>query len=300
MKFFLAALVLGTFAGAVFAQDTTAHLIVTAEGRHGAPPPVVNRDDVTVEVNKHPARIENWVPLRGDQANLQLYIAIDDGEDRDVALQYGDLKKFINAQPPTTQIGIAYLQNGAAIIAQPPTSDHARAAAALRIPFGNPGISASPYIAISDLIKKWPAGETRREVLLLSSGIDPLYMAPDLDDPYLGTCISDAQRAGIPLDSIYYSSAGHLGHSFWRVNWGQNYLSEMADATGGEMYWQGMINAVSFAPFLQQLGERLNNQYLLTVSVPAAAKKPELESVRVRTQKPDVSLVSASDILVGH
>jgi hypothetical protein len=136
-------------------------------------------------------------------------------------------------------------------------------------------------------------------VLLISSGIDPLYFAPDLDDPYLDACVRDAQRAGIALDSIYYGSAGHLGHSFWRVNWGQNYLSEMGDRTGGEMYWQGMLNPVSFAPFLEELSQRLNNQYLLTVSLPAP-KKAELQSVRVRSTNPGVSLMSASEISVGH
>ena len=299
MKAYSVALVLIAFACAAFGQNSTAHLIITAEASHGAVPPVIGRDNVKAEVNKHPVQIEDWVPLRRNDSNLQLYIAIDDGEDRDVAVQYGDLKKFIESQPATTQIGIAYLRNGSATIAQQPVSDHARAAGALRVPFGNPGISGSPYVALSDLIKKWPAGDTRREVLLITSGIDPLYYPPDLQDPYLHQAVADAQRAGIPVDSIYYSSAGHFGHSFWLINWGQNYLSELAEETGGEMYWQGTMNPVAFAPFLQELSQRLSNQYLLTIAA-QGGKKPELERVRVWTDKQGVSLVSGSRISMGH
>ena len=90
---------------AFFAVSTCAfgqHLIVTAEGRHGAMPPAVIQDDVSVEVNKRPVRLETWIPLRGDQANLELYIVIDDGEDPDLGNQFGSLKAFVNGQPGTT------------------------------------------------------------------------------------------------------------------------------------------------------------------------------------------------------
>ena len=60
---------------------------------------------------------------------------------------------------------------------------------------------------------------------------------PDPQDIYLEKAISDAQRAGMLVHSIYFPEAGHLGHSYWRGNWGQNYLSELTDETGGELYW---------------------------------------------------------------
>ena len=63
------------------------HLIVTAEGHHGTFPVEVNKDDVSVEVNNHAARVEKWIPLRGDQASLELYVVIDDGEDSDLGSQ---------------------------------------------------------------------------------------------------------------------------------------------------------------------------------------------------------------------
>jgi hypothetical protein len=275
------------------------HLTVTAEGRRGAVPPEVVKDDVSVEVNRRPVRIEKWIPLRGDHANLELYIVIDDGEDSDLGLQFGSLKAFVNGQPGTTRIGLAYLRNGSANIAAPLTTDRAAFVKALRLPLGEPGIAASPYMGISDLVKKWSAADARREVLLISSGMDD-WSPPDPRNPYLLKAIADAQRAGILVHSIYYAGAGHMGHSYWRVNWGQNYLAELGDETGGEAYWQGSISPVSFDPYLKDLTERLQNQYLMTLV--SGDTKGGLEPVRITTSVSGISLVAASkiDIPTGH
>jgi hypothetical protein len=269
-------------------------LIVTAEGHDRAVPPEVSRDSISVEVDKRPAKVQEWELLRGANAALQLYIVIDDGTNTDVASQFGDLKKFIEGQPASTQIGLAYLRNGAVEIVAPMTGDRAALEKKLRIPLGQPGIAASPYLGISDLIRKWPAADARRQVLLISSGIDPFYSPPDPQNPYLLKAIEDAQRAGILVHSIYFPGAGHVGHSYWRLNSGENYLSELGDETGGEAYWQGTGAPVSFAPFPKDLDQRLRNQYLLAVT--ADETKPGLQPVRVMTSIRGVSLMSASKI----
>lgn len=269
------------------------HLVVTAEGHHGAAAPEVTRDEVSVELNKAAAPVKDWVPLRGDQANLELYIVIDDGEDSELGIQFSSLKSFFSEQPETTKLGLAYLRNGAANIVTPLTTDREKLSKSLRLPLSQPGISASPYMGISDLIKKWPAADARREVLLISSGIDP-WSPRDTQNPYLQKAIADAQRAGILVHSIYYAEAGHFGHSYWQVNWGQTYLSELGDETGGEAYWQGSNSPVSLVPFLKDLSTRLQNQYLVTI----APEKPhgDLQPVRVNTSKSGLSLVTAARI----
>lgn len=287
----LTVLLAGIFAISATAFSQT--LIVTAEGHKGAAPPALNKDDIQVQVENKPVAVQSWTPLRGDQAALDLYIVIDDGTTSDLGLQFASLKNFINSQPPSTRVGLAYLRNGAAMVAAPLTADHAKAVKALRLPLAEPGISSSPYMGISDILKKWPATESRREVLLISSGIDP-WSPPDPQNPYLQTAIADAQRARVIVNSIYYAEAGHLGHSYWRVNWGQNYLSELGDETGGELYWQGTASPVSLEPYLKDLTQHLENQYLLTVEAPA--RKNELEPVKVTTNKPGVSLLTASKI----
>jgi hypothetical protein len=218
---------------------------------------------------------------------------IDDGSDTDLGLQFSSLKNFINAQPASTEIGLAYLRNGSAEIVAPPASDHTQLEKKLRIPFGEAGIAASPYMGISDLAKKWPAVDARREVLLITSGIDS-WSQGDPQNPYLQAAIEDSQRAGILVHSIYFGGAGHLGHSYWQANWGRNYLSELGDGTGGEAYWQGFGSPVSFDPYLKDLSERLNNQYLLTLAAPDSKKG--LQAVRVHASNPKVSLMSAAKI----
>jgi hypothetical protein len=151
-------------------------------------------------------------------------------------------------------------------------------------------------MGISELItRKWPAANARREVLLISSGIDPWYPA-DPQNIYLQKAIADAQRGGVLVHTIYYGQAGHRGHSYWQINWGQNYLSQLADETGGEAYWQGFSSPVSLDPFLKDFEMRLQHQYLLTVA--ADNLRGDLEPVQVRSAKPGVSLVAASKIHV--
>jgi hypothetical protein len=278
----------------VFSTGASAqHLIVTAEGPHGRAPSEVVKDEVSVEVDRRPGQVKEWVPLRGDEAALEFYFVIDDGEDSDLGNQFGSLKNFIHGQPGTTRIGLAYLRNGSANIAVPLTTDRAQLAKALRLPLGEPGIAASPYMGIADLVKKWPAADARREVLLISSGTDP-WSPSDPENPYLRKAIADAQRAGIQVHSIYYPGSGHLGHNYSRISWGQNYLSELGDATGGEAYWQGFGSPVSIDDWLKDLAQRLQNQYLLTVEAPDT--KGGLEPVRVNAATGGASLVAAHQI----
>jgi hypothetical protein len=277
----------------------TAHMVVTAEAKHGNTAPVINRDDVMVYEGHQRDRVVDWVPAQGDHAALQLFILIDDSSSSSLGSQFGDLKQFINAQPATTQIGVAYMQNGVARIVQDLTNDHAAVAKSLRLPMGEAGANASPYFSLSDLVKKWPANPARREVLMISDGIDRYYGTGDLQDPYLQAAIDDADKANIQVSAIYSPDAGHFGHSYWQTYWGQIYLSRMADETGGESFYIGMTGApVSFAPFLDQFARRLQNQYLLTF-IPQPQKKAGWQTVRLTTEVKNVDLVSAGRVYVA-
>lgn len=298
--FVLLAGALGLFGNSGYGQQSP-RAVVTMEPRGGAAVPEVTRDQISAEIDRKPAAVREWTHLSGANgagANgaLELYIAIDDGTRQDVANQYNDLRSFINSQPASTKIGVAYLQNGIARIAQQVTADHQAAAKALRIPFGEAGISASPYISLSDLFKKWPAAEARREVLLISSGVDPYYHSPDMMDPYLNTAVDGAVRGAIVVNAIYYAAAGHFGHSFFGVTWGQNYLSQVCESTGGEFYWQGDRSPVSFSPFMKDLATRLTNQYLLTLDRDGFAAG--VDSLRVSSTA-NVSVVAPSRIYVA-
>ncbi len=290
------------FGGVAAAQQGSggfaAHLVVTVEPKHGDSVPVINRNEVMVYEGRDRDQVVDWVPAQGDHAALQLFVLIDDSASTNVGSQLEDVRKFINAQPATTQVGIAYMQNGIARVVQEMTGDHAAAAKSLRLPMGEAGANASPYFALSDLVKKWQAGAPRREVLVVTDGIDRYYGTGDLQDPYLDAAIDDAAKAGIQVSAIYYPGEGHFGHSYWQTYWGQIYLSQLADRTGGEAYYIGMTGApVSFQPFLEQLGRRFEHQYLLTF-IPKPQKKAGWQTVRLTTEIPKIDLISAGRVYV--
>ena len=297
----LAATALAVGLSSVVAQEASStgppvHMVVTVEPRHGSNVPVINREDVMVYQGRDRAKVMDWLALQGEHAGLQLFILIDDSANTSLGSQLEDVRQFINAQPATTAIGVAYMRNGIADVLQNPTNDHAQAAKALRLPFGDSGASASPYFSVTDLIKRWPETPVRREILMVSDGIDRFWGSGP-SDPYVDSTIEDAQRAGVIIFSIYMPGGGHFGHSFWRINWGQNYLSQISDETGGESYYLGFGAPVSFAPYLDDLTHRLTRQYLLTF-LAKPEKKAGFQQVKLRTEVPNAELVGADRVYV--
>jgi len=272
------------------------HMVITAEARHGAQEPDLNREDVTVYLGRTRTQVADWAPLRGEHAGLELFLLLDDSSDVSLGSQLEDLRQFILLQPPTTLIGVGYMRDGGVDTVQNFTDDHVLAAKALRLPLGNIGAFASPYLSLSDLLKRWPESSLRHEVLMITDGIDR-FGGVGPANPYVDTAIEQAQKAGVLVHSIFASGVGHFGRMQWPVYWGQNYLSEIGTETGGQAYFLGFETPVSFAPYLQDLSRRLNHQYLLTF-LAKPEKKPGLQRVRVRTEVPNVELVAATKVFV--
>jgi len=289
-------------APSVWSQDTatqSAHVLVTVEAHHGTNVPEISQRDVMVYEGHDRDRVTDWVPAQGDHAALELFIVLDDGSNLNLGVQLDDLRKFIAAQPASTKIGVAYMQNGMAKVEQAPTSDHAQAAKALRLPMGIGGVNASPYFSFSDLIKRWPESSARREVLMVTDGVDRYYASADVDDPYLNTAIDEANRAGIVVFAIYNPGAGHAGHSYWLNYWGQIYLSRLTEETGGEAYYIGFTSsAPNFTPYLEDMARHLDHQYLLTF-LPKPQKKSGWQRIKVTTEVSNAELVSAHRVYVS-
>jgi hypothetical protein len=274
------------------------HTVVTVEAHKGSNPPVINREDVLVFQGKLRDTVTEWIPAQGDHAALEFYILIDDGSNMTLGTELQSIREFILAQPDSTKIGLAYMQNGIAHVAQNLTSDHAATVKALRLPTGMAGINGSPYFSLSDLAKRWPADAARHEVLMISDGIDRYYGQNDFLDPYLDAAIDDAQRAGIIVSAIYSPGAGHFGHSFYLSYWGQLYLAKVADETGGEAYYIGMTGPpVSFTPYLDNLSQRLTHQYWLAF-LAKPPKKAGLQPVKIETEVSNADLVAPRKIFV--
>ncbi|HZD48207.1 MAG TPA: hypothetical protein VE178_05615 [Silvibacterium sp.] len=272
--------------------DTAAtQAVITVTGKNNESPAPLRQQDLKVQVAGKSAPITDLVPLRGDRAGLDLVILIDGSARTSLGTQLGDIQGFVKSLPPTTAVGIAYMANGRAVFSGPLTTDKAKALQALRLPAGSPGSSASPYFCLSDLAKHWPSTDrdNRREVVMITDGVDPYNLRFDPENPYLQTAINDSIRAGLIVDSIYWHDQGRYDQGLYQNNAGQSLLNLVSQATGGKSYWQGLGNPVSFSPFFEDLGRRLQNQYELGFDVPAKSKA-QIVSLKVKLTMPDTKI----------
>jgi len=266
---------------------------ITAVGKKDTSPPVVTQDDVQLYLNKERTQIAD---LRHD-GKLYLAVLIDDSLDNVIANQWSDLKAFFAAQPDNTYISVSYARNGTAMVAQDFTNDHELAAKALRLPLGSGGAFTSPYLALLDLMKRWPTSADRHSILLFSSGID--YFRGDFwtRPPDLDSTISRAQKENINVWTIYAPDAGHRGRGFFIANRAQSYLTELSDATGAESFYLGIAEPVALKPYFDELSTHLSNQYLLTFKG-SGGTKGRFERLRVATELQHVEFLAPSQVFL--
>jgi|HubBroStandDraft_4_1064222.scaffolds.fasta_scaffold00420_9 hypothetical protein len=264
--------------------------------------PEVSRDDLIVKQGSNLLQVTGWTPASGDRAGLDLFILIDDACDPVLGSQLDDLRSFINALPSTTSVGVGYMRNGTVQITQNFTTDHNQAAKALRLPVASSGAYGSPYLSVMDLMKRWPAGSNRREVVMVTDGIDrfqrgPRYPGFGYISPNVDSASRMAQRTGTIIHTIFARGVGRWGSNFWEITNGQNSIAKLSDETGGESYFLGTQNLLSFKPYLDSLQKALDSQYLLEFrAIPG--KKPVLQYVKLTTEVAGVELNSADNVWV--
>jgi hypothetical protein len=260
--------------------------------------PAIQKEDVFVRKGKDRLNVIDWTPARGDRAGLELYILIDDASTTSLGVQLEDLRNFINAQPATTSIGVAYARNATIQIVQDFTTDHARAARSLRLPMGSVGAYGSPYLSVVDLMKRWPESPNRHEVILVTDGIDRAHRGRNgLLNPDVDTAADVALRSGNVIHTIYFPGIGHWHRNFFESTWGQNAMARLSDLTGGESFSLGLGAPVSLSPYLGDLQKVLESQYLLTFAA-KPDKKAGLQYVNVTTEVAGVDLNAADAVWV--
>jgi hypothetical protein len=163
----------------------------------------------------------------------------------------------------------------------------------LHVSIAIPGLSASPYFCLSDFVKNWPSNaRSARFVLMITNGVDPYNGAPTLmnqDSPYVETAQNDAARAGVAVYSIYYPDAGLRGGRGSLS--GQGYLSQVGEATGGQVFNNGSIPPVSIGPYLDQFKRAINESYLVTFMASTGNRKPNtLDRLKVKTSQQGVKV----------
>jgi len=304
-----------------------AHMVITDQAFNDEREvPLLRPDNVQVKVGNGNAKVEHLIPARGDSAALQLFLLIDDTcEPTAIGSNLNDLRDFIAAQPASTVLAIGYMSNATVQIAQNFTADHALAAKAVRLPRGTSSAMDSPYLSLVALVKGWPQQKLRREVLMISDGIDRLRGDTTGDvgapNPFpsagrrgrmigapaattMPTISSDAdtasnasQRYGVIVHSIYATGVGRLSRNAWETQLGQGGIAKITDETGGEYFALGTQNAVSFRPYLERLQKILENQYFLVFQVPTD-NKGGLQRVRISTDAANADIAAANNVWI--
>jgi hypothetical protein len=262
-------------------------------------------------VNNKPAQLTSLTQVAA--TGTQIAILLDDGLRRSAALQFDDIGKFIVGLPAGTEVMVGYMANGGVRAVTPFTTNHEVAAQGLRMPTGIPGISASPYFCLSEFVKAWPGNDERMEsgprsgnkarfVLMVTNGVDPYNGSTSIlnqDSPYVQTAVNDANRAGVAVSSIYYGDSGLRGG---RASFsGQGYLQQVAEGTGGEAYYQGTGNPVSFQPFLKQFQAAISETYIATFDAnPKGQGREQLVRLKINSSVPKLKLRHAEQVRPGN
>jgi hypothetical protein len=248
-----------------------------------AAPATLSQQDLQIKVNGKDSTITNWTPLRGQDDRLELVVLIDSGARTSIGTQLNEIGNFVKNLPPAAKVSIAWMVNGTAQLATPLTTDHQQALKGIHLPAGFPGASASPYFSLSSLAQHWPSNDrgARRVVVMITDGIDYYNPRYDPEDPYMQAAITDSVRSGLVVYSIYWQNQGRFDRTRYGTDAGQNLLTIVTQATGGNSYWQGYGNPVSFQPYFKDLERRLENQYEVAFTAPLKGK-PEVANMKLK------------------
>jgi len=259
----------------------------------------ISAQNLKVKVNGKDSAVTSFNQLQENNSPVELVLLLDAGARGSLGTQFSDIQAFVKEMPPNTKMAIAYMQQGRAAFSSQLSSNAADVLKGLHLSTGIPGENASPYFCLSDLAKNWPSHDrtARREVLMITDGVDNYERRFDPDDPYVQTAIKDSVRAGLVVYSIYWRNTGRINNTGYQTNAGQNLLLEVTQATGGNSYWQGLGNPVSLQPFLQDLHRRLNNQYEVSFTAPSNGK-PEVESLKIDLHVPSAKVAAPQQVLV--
>jgi len=259
----------------------------------------ISAQSLKVKVNGKESAVTSFNQLQENNSPIELVLLLDAGARASLGTQFGDIQNFVKEMPPNSRMAIAYMQQGRAAFASQLSSNPADVLKGLHLSSGIPGENASPYFCLSDLAKNWPSHDrtARREVVMISDGVDNYERRFDPDDPYVQTAIKDSVRAGLVVYSIYWQNTGRMNSTGYETNAGQNLLLLVTQATGGNSYWQGLGNPVSLQPFFQDLRRRLNNQYEVSFTAPSSGK-PQVESLKVDLHVPSAKVAAPQQVLV--
>ena len=291
------------------------HLVITNETVRGdSEVPTLQSDDVKVKQGKNVLKVNQLIRAQGDNAALQLFILVDDTLGTGVGNNLNDIRDFINAQPASTTIAVGYMANATVNIVQNFTADHALAVNALRLPRGGLSTMDSPYLSLISLVKGWPQQNVRREVLMVTDGVDrlrgnqatpsrlgpnygPVYHSMPTMSPDVNSASEISQRYNVLVYSLYAVGVGRAARSSWDLQNGLSGLTKLADETGGDCFSLGTSSLVSFKPYMERLQKMFDNQYYV-VFQPIPRGKAGLQRINVTTEVSNAEIAAPDNVWV--
>lgn len=120
----------------------------------------------------------------------------------------------------------------------------------------------------------------------------------DPEDPYLQAAINDSVRSKLVVYTIYWRNVGRIDSSLGATDAGQNLMAQLTQAVGGNNYWIGVGNPVSFKPYLEDIARRLNNQYELAFMAPSNGK-PQIANFKLKVNAAGAKVDAPQQVLVS-
>ena len=131
---------------------------------------------------------------------------------------------------------------------------------------------------------------------MITNGVDPYNGSTSItnqDSPYVRGAITDAQRAGAAVYSIYFTDAGMRGPSASFS--GQSYCKK-SRRHRCRNYYEGMGNPVDMAPYLKQFTAAVGRTYVASFEAPAKGR----DMVRLKVSAPKAKLRAPTEIQPGN
>lgn len=309
------------------AANAGTQLVVTAVPQGGGAEPI-QQAQVEVKQGSHKLTIEHWAPYTAND-RLDLALAIDE-DTHGLNSALDDVKNFVAGLPANVAVGIVYFHTGSFAVAENFTMDHKAAAAAIRLPSGSASSSPSPYGSLSALIEHWPSHPgVRREVIMISDGEEHAG-GNDANNRALQQALGEAVARNVVVYTIY--AAGNEDNSAHGVDNtqlvpdmagadpsqkqadtpltvfrnsnidqanGNNNLSQLSKATGGESYSQGITTGSRMTSYFTDISRRLAAQYSLVV-LPYLSDDHGVVGVKVKVNHADAKITAPEKIYIAR
>jgi hypothetical protein len=198
-----------------------------------------------------------WDPNHADrpsEVTPVIEILIQDNLVPAVNNEIEGLRNLVRSLPPDSRVLTGYITAGSLSVTQDFTTDRNRAAASLRILRGASARPYSPYVELSEGLRRFDSQpQGRRVVLMISSGLDSSRGFEEANPARslgLDRSIRDAQQRGVAVSSFFAPEIGFQGPNRIGSLLGQGSLKRLADETRGKTYNGGM-SVVNFSPYIK-------------------------------------------------